>query len=159
MISYLYLPILTFCTFVLISIRRYWVCVDRLGYMKEVSKRAPSLLQRDLIAAVLAMVPFAMAAIDWFGITLPRQSAPIPPDFAALFSVFCVCACIGALNNTFERLAGNWAGTRESALRTVAALRIIDQAELAAAMNISSNRDAKAMSVEPTSSIGDEVEK
>lgn len=159
MISYLYLPILTFCTFVLISIRRYWVCVDRLGYMKEVSKRAPSLLQRDLIAAVLAMVPFAMAAIDWFGITLPRQSAPIPSGFAALLSVCCVCACIGALNNTFERLAGNWAGTRESALRTVASLRIIDQAELAAAMNISSNRGAKAMSVEPTNSIGDEVKK
>ena len=159
MISYLYLPILTFCTFVLISIRRYWVCVDRLGYMKEVSKRAPSLLQRDLIAAVLAMVPFAMAAIDWFGITLPRQSAPIPSGFAALLSVCCVCACIGALNNTFERLAGNWAGTRESALRTVAALRIIDQAELAAAMNISSNRGAKVTSLEQTSSIGDEVKK
>lgn len=159
MISYLYLPILTFCTFVLISIRRYWVCVDRLGYMKEVSKRAPSLLQRDLIAAVLAMVPFAMAAIDWFGITLPRQSAPIPPDFAALLSVCCVCACIGALNNTFEPLAGNWAGTRESALRTVASLRIIDQAELAAALNVFSNRSAKAASAEPTSSIGREVKK
>lgn len=159
MISYLYLPILTFCTFVLISIRRYWICVDRLGYMKEVSKRAPSLLQRDLIAAVLAMAPFALAAIDWFGITLPRQSAPIPSGFAALLSVCCVCACIGTLNNTFERLAGSWVGTRESALRTVAALRIIDHAELAAAMNISSNHDAKATSVEPTSSIGDEVKK
>lgn len=159
MISYLYLPILTFCTFFLISIRRYWVCVDRLGYMKEVSKRAPTLLHRDLIAAVLAMVPFAMAAIDWFGITLPRQSAPILPGFAALLSVCCVCACICTLNNTFERLAGSWAGTRESALRTVAALRIIDQAELAAAMNISSNRGAKATSVEPTNRIGDEVKK
>jgi hypothetical protein len=159
MISYLYLPILTFCTFVLISIRRYWVCVDRLGYMKEVSKRAPTLLHRDLIAAVLAMVPFAMAAIDWFGITLPRQSAPIPSGFAALLSVCCVCACIGTLNNTLERLAGSWAGTRESALRTVAALRIIDQAELAAAMNISSNRNTKATNAQPIRSIGDEVKK
>jgi hypothetical protein len=159
MIAYLYLPILTFCTFVLISIRRYWVCVDRLGYMKEVSRRAPTLLHRDLIAAVLAMVPFAMAAIDWFGITLPRQSAPIPSGFAALLSVCCVCACIGALNNTLERLAGSWAGTRESALRTVAALRIIDQAALAAAMNVSSHRDAKATNAEPISSIGDEVKK
>ncbi|MGX9763281.1 hypothetical protein [Pseudomonas shahriarae] len=127
--------------------------------MKEVSKRAPTLLHRDLIAAVLAMVPFAMAAIDWFGITLPRQSAPITSGFTALLSVCCVCACIGTLNNTFERLAGSRAGSRESALRTVAALRIIDQAELAAAMNISSNHDAKATSVEPTNSIGDEVKK
>lgn len=154
MISYLYLPILTFCTFVLISIRRYWVCVDHLGYMKEVSTRAPSLLHRDLIAAVLAMVPFVMAAIDWFEITLPQQSAPIPSGFAALLSVCCVCACIGVLNNTLERLAGSWAGTRESALRTVVALRIIDQAEL----NVLSNRSPKAVSAEP-SSIGQEVKK
>jgi hypothetical protein len=127
--------------------------------MKEVSKRAPSLLQRDLIAAVLAMVPFAMAAIDGFGITLPRQSAPIPSGFTALLSVCCVCSCIGILNNTFERLAGSWAGTRESALRTVAALRIIDQAELAVALNMFSNRGVKATSAEPTSSIGHEVKK
>ena len=159
MISYLYLPILTFCTFVLISIRRYWVCVDRLGYMKEVSRRAPTLLHRDLIAAVLAMVPFAMAAIDWFGIMLPRQSAPIPSGFAALLSVCCVCASIGALNNTAERLMGSWAGTRESALRTVAALRIIDQAELAAALNVFTNRGAKAANAAPTNSFEHEVKK
>ena len=159
MISYLYLPILTFCTFALISIRRYWVCVDRLGYMKEISKRAPSLLQRDLMAAVLAMVPFSMAAIDWFEITLPRQSAPIPPGFAALLSVCCVCACTGILNNTFERLAGSWAGTRESALRTVAALRIIDQAELASALNVLSNRNAKMTSADSTSNTDHKVKK
>jgi hypothetical protein len=100
------------------------------------------------------MVPFAMAAIDWFEITLPQQSAPIPSGFAALLSVCCVCACIGVLNNTLERLAGSWAGTRESALRTVVALRIIDQAEL----NVLSNRSPKAVSAEP-SSIGQEVKK
>ena len=159
MISYLYLPILTFCTFALISIRRYWVCVDRLGYMKEISRRAPSLLQRDLMATVLAMVPFSMAAIDWFEITLPRQSAPIPPGFAALLSVCCVCACIGILNNTFERLAGSWAGTRESALRTVAALRIIDQAELASALNVPSNHNARTTSADLTSNTDHKVKK
>ena len=159
MISYLYLPILTFCTFALISIRRYWVCVDRLGYMKEISRRAPSLLQRDLMAAVLAIVPFSMAAIDWFDITLPRQSAPIPPGFAALFSVCCVCACIGILSNTVERLSGSWAGTRESALRTVAALRIIDQAELASALNVQSNHNARTTSADLTSNADHKVKK
>lgn len=148
MISYIHLPILAFCSFLLIFTYRFWVCVDRMGHMKEVSRRAPMLIQRDILAAVFAMVPFAMASIDWFEITLPRQTAPIPPLFCVLLSIGCVCTCLGILQNTLDRLAGSWSGTRESALRTVAALRIIDAVDLAYAMHFIQQTEAKTASAE-----------
>lgn len=84
-----------------------------------------------------------VAAVDWFGITLPRQSAPIAPGMAAFISVACLGGCVFVLRNTGERFAGHWAGTRESALRTVAALRIIDAAELAHALDVLQQHEAR----------------
>lgn len=47
------------------------------------------------------------------------------------------------LRNSGERFAGHWAGTRESAVRTVAALRIIDAAELAHALGVLQEHEAR----------------
>lgn len=136
MISYIHAPVLAACFFTLLFMRRWWLCIDRMGFSREVGRRAPSLVQGDTLAATLAIVPFLVAAVDWFGITLPRQSAPIAPGIAAFISVACLGGCVFVLRNTGERFAGHWAGTRESALRTVAALRIIDAAELAHALEV-----------------------
>lgn len=132
--SYIHLPIIVLCFFVLIFMRRWWLCIDRMGYTKEVGRRAPSLVLRDILAATFAIMPFALAAADWFGITLPGQSAPIPSILFVIMSFGCVGSFIFILKNTDERFAGSWAGTRESALRTIAALRIIDATELARAL-------------------------
>lgn len=131
MISYIHAPLMALCFFILLSMWRFWACIDRLGFTREVSRRAPSMVQGDMLAATLAVMPFLVAAVDWFGITLPRQSAPIPPYAAAFISLACLGGCMFILRNSGERFAGHWAGTRESALRTVAALRILDAAELA----------------------------
>ncbi len=136
MISYIHAPVLAACFFTLLFMRRWWLCIDRMGFSREVGRRAPSLVQGDILAATLAIVPFLVAAVDWFGITLQRQSAPIAPDLAAFISVACLGGCVFVLRNSGERFAGHWAGTRESALRTVAALRIIDAAELAHALEV-----------------------
>ena len=98
-------------------------------------KRAPSMIHGDILAAVFAIMPFLIAAVDWLGVPLPRQPAPISPLLAVVLSGGCLGACVFILRHFGERFAGHWAGTRESALRTVAALRIIDAAELAHAMN------------------------
>ena len=135
MISYIHAPILAACFFTLLFMRRWWLCIDRMGFSREVGRRAPSLVQGDILAATLAIVPFLVAAVDWFGITLPRQSAPIPPYAAAFISLACLGGCMFILRNSGERFAGHWAGTRESALRTIAALRILDAAELAHALD------------------------
>ena len=128
MISYIHAPVIALCFFLLLSMWRFWACIDRLGFTREVSRRAPSMAQGDMLAATLAIMPFLVAAVDWFGITLPRQSAPIPPYAAAFISMACLGGCMFILRNSGERFAGHWAGTRESALRTVAALRMKDLA-------------------------------
>jgi hypothetical protein len=51
------------------------------------------------------------------------------------------------LRNSGGRFAGNWAGTRESALRTIAALRIIDAAELAHALGVVGQHENQKVSV------------
>lgn len=150
MISYTYLPMLVLSTYLIISIRRFWICTARMGLMLELSRRAPTLLHRDIMAAVLALVPFSMALLDWFGITLPRQSAPISPLLGVLLAAGSLGASITILNNSLHRLAGSWAGTRESVLRTVAALRIIDATELAFTMNTDKVDIAKPASAERT---------
>jgi len=123
------------CFFILVAMWRFWACIDRLGFTREVGRRAPSMIQGDILAATLAIMPFLVAAVDWSGLTLPRQSAPISPYAAAFISLACLGGCMFILRNSGERFAGHWAGTRESALRTVAALRIIDAAELAHALD------------------------
>lgn len=130
MISYAYLPMLVLSAFLIISIRRFWICADRMGFMRELSRRAPMLLKRDIMAAVLALVPISMALIDWLGITLPRQSVPMPPLLGVILAAGSLGASVAVLHNTLDRLAGSWAGTRESVLRTVAALQIIESTEL-----------------------------
>ncbi|MBY4796674.1 hypothetical protein [Burkholderia multivorans] len=142
MVSYIHAPLVAICFFILLAMWRFWSCIDRMGFMREVSRRAPSMLHGDLVAGILAFMPFLLALIDWTGITLPRQDGPISPYVAVFLSLGCLLGCMFTLRQSGERFAGHWAGTRESALRTVAALRIIDAAELAHALSVLHQHEA-----------------
>jgi len=135
MITYVHLWLMAASAFVLLFLWRFWVCIDRLGYTQEVARRAPSLRQNDHVAAIMCVMPFVMATADWLDFSLPHQEGPINSYVAVLCSAACIGIALFALRNSGERLAGSWAGTRESALRTVAALRIIDATELAHALD------------------------
>lgn len=152
MVSYIQLPIVTLCSFILLAIWRLWVCIDRLGFAREVLCRAPSMFQDHLLAAVLAIAPLLIATVSWFGIALPYQTAPMNAYLAAFMSAACLGGCLLLLKNTGERLALSWAGSRESALRVVAMLRIIDAADLAYALQYVQEHEAKNCRV-----IGDET--
>lgn len=132
MITYMHLPLTATAFFILLSMWRFWSCIARMGFIREVGKRAPLMLQRDLVAAIFAFVPMGLAAADWLGLNLPNQSYAMPS--AVALSIGGLAGCIFILAGSGERLAGDLAGARESALRTVAALRIIDAAELAFAL-------------------------
>ncbi|MNK95306.1 hypothetical protein D3C87_1155370 [compost metagenome] len=136
MISYIHVPVLAICFLTLLFMRRWWQCIDRLGFTREVGRRAPSLVQGDILAATLAILPFLIAAVDWSGVVLPGQSVPTSSWMAVVLSLSCLGGCVFVLRDSDRRFAGSWAGTRESALRTVAALRIIDAAELAHALGV-----------------------
>lgn len=136
MISYWHMPALAICFFIIMFVRRWWICIERLGFTREVTRRAPSLFHGDLIVVTLAITPFLLAAIDWSGIILPRMEVPVSPSIAVFMTWACTGLALFLVINSGERIAGNWAGTRESALRTVAALRIIDAAELAQVLEV-----------------------
>lgn len=136
MISYIQISILIVIFFLLQSMWRFWACISRMGFMREIGRRAPSMLQRDILAAVFACLPFVIALALWVGITLPGQPKTLSPLLAAFLSLACLCVCIFILGRNGERFSGHWAGSRESALRTVAALRLIDVAELKHALTV-----------------------
>ena len=147
MVSYIHLPIVALCSFILLAIWRLWVCIDRLGFMSEVSRRAPSMFQGHLLATVLAIMPLLIATVSWFGITLPQQTSPMNAYLAAFISAACLGGCLLLLKNTGERLALSWAGSRKGALRVIAMLRIIDAAELASALQYVHEHEAQNVRV------------
>lgn len=143
MSSYTHIPLLVLCFFILLFMRRWWMCIGKLGFTKEVGRRAPSLVYGDIIAAAFLLLPFVIAGVDWFDITLPYQSSQLSSGVAALMSLVSICACyftLGEFGNRFggtwsgNRFAGSWPRSLESALRTVAALGVINETELADAL-------------------------
>ena len=147
MITYMHLPLVATAFVILLSMWRFWSCIARMGFMREVGQRAPMMLQRDLVAAVFAFMPIVLTAADWLGLNLPSQSHAMPSLLAVALSIGGLAGCIFILAGSGERLAGHWAGTRESALRTVAALRIIDAAELAFALQYAHAHEARHQAI------------
>lgn len=143
MVSYIHLPIVALCSFILLAIWRLWVCIDRLGFMREVSRRAPTMFHGHLLAALLSSMPLLIAAVAWSGITLPHQTAPMNAYLAAFMSAACLGGCLLLLKSTGGSLALSWAGSREGALRVVSMLRVIDAAELAYALQYVNEHEAK----------------
>lgn len=88
------------------------------------------MVHRDVFAAALALTPFMIAVADWSSLTLPGHSTPISSTLSVWISIGLLVASLFTLRDSLERVAGSWAGTRESVLRTVAALRIIDDLAL-----------------------------
>jgi hypothetical protein len=105
MVSYLHLPIVVLCGFLLLAMWRFWTCIDRMGFTREVSKRAPSMINGDILAAGFAIVPFLIAAVDWLGVPLPRQPVPISPLLAVVLSGGCLGVCVFILWHSGERFA------------------------------------------------------
>lgn len=101
------------------------------------------MLQRDIPAAVFACLPVVIALALSVGIILPDQPKTLSPLLAAFLSLACLCVCIFILGRNGERFSGHWAGSRESALRTVATLRLIDATELKHALTVMQDAEAK----------------
>jgi hypothetical protein len=143
MVSYMHVPLMIVSVFVVLEIWRFWYCIERLGFIKEVGRRAPGLIHGDILAVTFAAMPFVLAITDWFQVIPPNQTLPLLPVMTVFMSIACLGGCLYVLRNSKGRIVGHWAGTREAALRTVAALQIIDAAELAYALNVIHKYSAK----------------
>lgn len=142
MISYIHIPILIACFFMLLSMQRWWLCISRMGFVRELGRRAPALVRGDILAVMFSATPFLIAVLDWFGFAMQGQTVIASP-VAVLLSLASLGASVFVLGNSGARFAGHWAGTRESALRTVAMLRIIDAAELTHALGMLRQHEAR----------------
>lgn len=142
MTSYIHIPILIACFFMLLSMRRWWLCISRMGFVREVGHRAPALVRGDILAVTFAATPFVVAVLDWLGFVMLGQTVIASP-VAVLLSLASLGASVFVLGNSGDRFAGHWAGTRESALCTVAMLRIIDAAELTHALGMLRQHEAR----------------
>lgn len=74
MVSYAHILPIIVCFFILTSLRRFWLCIGRFGALKEVSRRAPELIQSDLLAAATAVMPFLLALADWLQVVCIQVS-------------------------------------------------------------------------------------
>lgn len=154
MISYAHILPLVVCFFILTFLRRFWICIGRFGALKEVSRRAPELIQNDLLVASVAITPFVLALADWLQIVPPRATGPISSPLAVLISFACALGSLLLISRSEYRIAGCCAGTRESALRTLAALQIINAAEMAYSLKVAEKFRAEGEHVLPGEATG-----
>lgn len=74
MTSYIHIPILIACFFVLLSMQRWWLCISRMGFVRELGRRAPALVRGDILAVTFAVAPFVIAVLDWLGFAMQGQT-------------------------------------------------------------------------------------
>ncbi|RMN74037.1 hypothetical protein ALQ54_200021 [Pseudomonas syringae] len=74
MVSCAHILLIIVCFFILTSLRRFWLCIGRFGALKEISRRAPELIQSDLLAAATAVMSFLLALADWLQIVCIQVS-------------------------------------------------------------------------------------
>lgn len=116
-----------------LAITRFWRCLRRLGYAGEIVGRAPNMLPLDGVSLLMAALTGYWSLHSWFGVTLPiLQNGPMAEWQVTFMALVCSIACCAvAYFNAGERFVHpSVAGMREAALRTLAAHRIIDAAEL-----------------------------
>jgi hypothetical protein len=130
-----------------LAIYRFWACARRLSpeYYRELLRRAPLMRTLDVVAIGMAAFTVYYAAMGWFGFTLPFiDEEPLPPWMNIILSAVTSIACIGIvwINAPNRFTQPTWGGMRESVVRTLAALRIIEAAEVAHALDIINAREA-----------------
>lgn len=135
-------PVVTIC----LAIYRFWSCARRLSpeYYRELVRRAPLMKALDVVAIGMAAFTAYYAAMGWFGFTLPFiDDEPLPSWMNVLLSAVTSVACVGVVwTNAPNRFTQpTRGGMRESVVRTLAALRIIEAAEVAHAVNIINARE------------------
>ena len=116
-----------------LAIVRYWYWLRRLGYAGEVVGHAPNMLALDGVSLLMAALSAYWSLHGWFGVTLPiLQDGPMADWQVTFMTIVSTCACCAvAYFNAGQRFVHpSMAGMREAALRTLAALRIIDAVEL-----------------------------
>jgi hypothetical protein len=111
---------------------RFWRSLANLGFASEVISRAPSMLPLDAVSGLLAAMVAYWGLHTWTGFMLPILQREPFGDGASMFMAMLCCFSSMAVTyfNASDRFTTpTLAGMRESAVRTVVTLRILDTAE------------------------------
>ncbi|CUI33313.1 MULTISPECIES: hypothetical protein [Pseudomonadota] len=136
-------PVVALC----VAIYRFWTCARRLpsDYYRELLRRAPQMQALDAVAVGMAGFAAYYAAMGLWGFTLPLlDEEPLPSWMNVILSAVSSLACIGVvwINAPSRFTRPTWGGMRESVVRTLVALRIIEAAEIAHAFEIIHTHEA-----------------
>lgn len=110
----------------------WWRSLLAIGFAGEVAGRAPNMLPLDAVSVFLSSMVGYLALHAWSGYeltffgSLPQSSL----GTSVLATVCCLVSMLITLSNCGDRFTvPTVAGLRESAVRTLLTLRIIDRAE------------------------------
>lgn len=124
----------------------FWRDVRRFGKWKKTIGQEFHLFAMDGVSVYLALMVVYFAAHDWFGVTLPLfDEDPFMSWQATLLAVASMTASlsIGYFNGRERFVTPTYAGRREATLRFLASRQIIEAAEVAHALNVLHQHEAR----------------
>lgn len=110
----------------------YWNALLRMGFSGEVIKHSPSMFLLDVMAIYFAAMVGYWTLHAWTGFTLPlfsTESMTESGNVVVAFTCFFVMFMIMRFNASDRFTEPTAAGIKESAVRSLLTLRIIDRAE------------------------------
>jgi len=124
----------------------FWRDVRRFGNWKETIGREVHMFAMDGVSIYAALMVAYFAVNDWYGFTLPLFSqGQLMSWQATLLAVACAVTSlsIGYFNGRERFLAPTYAGRREATLRFLASRQIIEAAEVAHALKVMQQHEAR----------------
>ncbi|HBO6814849.1 hypothetical protein P3818_26085 [Pseudomonas aeruginosa] len=124
----------------------FWRDVRRFGKWKEAIGREVHMFAMDGVSIYAALMVAYFAANDWYGFTLPLFSqGQLMSWQATLLAVACAVTSlsIGYFNGRERFLTPTYAGPREATLRFLASRQIIEAAEVAHALKVMQQHEAR----------------
>lgn len=124
----------------------FWCDVRRFGKWKETIGREVHMFAMDGVSIYAALMVAYFAANDWHGFTLPLFSqGQLMSWQATLLAVACAVTSlsIGYFNGRERFLTPTYAGRREATLRFLATRQIIEAAEVAHALKVMQQHEAR----------------
>lgn len=124
----------------------FWRDVRRFGKWKETIGREVHMFAMDGVSIYAALMVAYFAANDWYGCPLPLFSkGQLMSWQAMLLAVACAVTSlsIGYFNGRERFLTPTYAGRREATLRFLASRQIIEAAEVAHALKVMQQHEAR----------------
>ncbi len=126
----------------LVMLRNFWHTIYKMGFVKTVMRRDHGLFVYDVFIAFFGLWSVYCVVAGWIGYS-PIHGKTLTPWETTFYPLVTFSIFVGMIyRHGMRLLQPTWAGSRESALRTLAMLEIIDAAQLAHALQICKEYEA-----------------